>query len=64
MLVVLEVSSWGIALSCSCEVPLLPDGCQWDEADLVPLREFLWRSAAAGEWNPMPGLSWSVHPIF
>lgn len=47
----------------SHKVPSLPDGCDWSEADLQPLRLYLEKAALEGFFSPDPNVPWDIVPI-
>ena len=46
------------------KVPHLPTECQdWDEADLLPVKEFLEQAVIEGTFRPDPTIPWDIKPI-
>ena len=42
------------------QVPPLPDGCVWAEANLGPLKSFLLQAACEKKFGPDPDMPWNV----
>ena len=45
------------------KVPSLPDGCDWSEADLQPLKLYLEKAASEGFFAPDPNVPWDTVPV-
>ena len=44
-------------------MPSLPDGCDWWEADLEPVKDYLKQAALDGFYFPDPTVPWDTVPI-
>ena len=45
------------------QVPALPEGLDWSEANLQPLKDYLVSAATSGVWVPDPEMPWDLTPI-